>query len=312
MLFVKKSKYIFFICIIVIVSIIGITVAAVTNNQPESYKDTFSETEKDVNEATVPESEEMTEDTVPEMDFNVLKPDLDEEITQEIIYDRMLNAVDYYECVTVKYKSKTRPDDVEHTEAIDTDIPRHISYTTFYDEVNQTEFYSDGEYRYAFYLHDSIKDYFGKPIIRTEYEAEILAVTPRHSINESDGCDEWVYRNDLTNSARSDDTIFPQGPAFLFLSDFEKWEITGETEYLGRRCVELQGSLSDYASGKFKVNSFYMCIDKLTGILLKLECYGDSGELSRFTTVSEIIIDQPEITDARIEAGIEKCKSYDF
>ena len=246
----------------------------------------------------------------PEIEFQVIKADEDEIPTQETVYDRMLNTVDYYECVTVKYKTKTRPDDVEHTESIDTDIPKHISYTTFCDEINVMESYCDGTGIYAYYPKKDATDYYGNARVRTQYETEKLAIEPRYTVDENGESSAW-YRSDLTNSIRSDDTVLPQGPAFLFLSDFEKWEIAGETEYLGRRCVELEGSLSDYASGKFKANSFYMCIDKLTGILLKLECYGDSGELSRYTTVSEIIVDQPEITDARIEAGIEKCKSFD-
>ena len=300
-----KTKIISFVCIVVFVCIIGISAAAITNNQPENNLDSVYSME-------INNGENKPEDIISEKKYAAIKSDLQEEITQQILYDRMLNAVDYFECVSIKYKTKLNENDIEHIESIDSDIPKNISYTTFYDDINQMESYCDGKDINVYYLHNQQKDYFGGANVRTECEMKILETTPRHSINENDGYDEWLYRSDLTNSIRSDDTIFPQGPAFLFLSDFEKWKIIGETDYIGRRCIELQGNLSEYAEEKFNSNSFYMCIDKLTGILLKLECYNKNGEIERYTTVSEINIDQPEITDSKIEAGINKCNAYLF
>ncbi len=308
----KKTLFITIGCVIVIIGIIGVSVAAMTNKQPEEMTNPDL-TEDNLTENDIVEMEEnLQAEVVSEPEFSIFMADPNEEITQEILYNRMLNTVDFFECVSIEYKTKTRADDIEHTESIDSDIPKHISYTTFYDETNQMEGYCDGKDMYVYYLHNKEKDYFGKPHLRTESEMELLATTPRHSINEIDGYDEWVYRNDLTNSIRSDDTIFPQGPAFLYLSDFDKWSVIGETDYLGRKCVELEGSLSDFAGTKFKSNSFYMCVDKLTGILLKLECYDEDGEIKRYTTVSKITIDHPEITDSKIEAGIEKCQALPY
>ena len=308
----NKTKFISIICVVIAALVIGISVTANTDNQPEVTMESIPVTVQVTESPEVPENNGIEEAIIPEFEFTPLSPDPEEKITQEILYDRMLNTVDYYDCVTIKYKMKCRESDVEHTESIDSDISKHISYTTLYDEYDQMEAYCDGKNIYACYLNKAVKDYYGPANVRTEYEMEKLAVTPRHSINEYDGYDEWYYRRDITNSISSSTTILPQGTAFLFLSDFEKWEIVGETEYLGRKCVELQGGLSDYAGEKFNSNGFYMCVDKLTGILLKLECYNGNGDINRYTVVSELIIDQPEITDNNIEIGIEKCKAYGF
>ena len=67
-------------------------------------------------------------------------------------------------------------------------------------------------------------------------------------------------------------------------------------------------SVEDYYREKWGTSQFTLCVDKLTGILLRLEGYNEEGILRKAMIVSEISIDDPEYTGERIDTGIERCE----
>ena len=51
-----------------------------------------------------------------------------------------------------------------------------------------------------------------------------------------------------------------------------------------------------------------MYVDEATGILLMLEGYDENGNVMNFTHVTEIVIDQPEITCANLQKALSQAR----
>lgn len=242
----------------------------------------------------------------------------DEELSQEAIYNRMLNSVDYYDTATVSFANNINSDSREIQVTVDTDLRSHKAFSseTYADSSDGESFedvVSDGNVVIRYNNETGSNVFIGESNKRTAEEDEYLAERPRHYIAEEGfrkGQDVWRHRSDLSNSALSDYCLFPENMAFTYLTDFSVWKITGEKEYLGRNCIVIEGTSGKYA-GKYRNTSFCMCIDEATGILMIFEGYDGNGEVMNYTRVTDIKIDQPEITCVNLERKISNRKNYD-
>lgn len=84
-----------------------------------------------------------------------------------------------------------------------------------------------------------------------------------------------------------------QVSAFAYLMDRELWSITAETEYCGRDCYSIEGTVNESYSSQIGADTFMMYVDKSTGILLMLEAYASNGDVVSLMIVSDITIDAP-------------------
>lgn len=105
---------------------------------------------------------------------------------------------------------------------------------------------------------------------------------------EEDGMPCYRYRRDATNCSLSAYCVDPQELAYSYLADMEKWDIVDDgMEYLGRTCVKIQGTTSDYIAEKHSADHFTMLVDKETGILLDFQATLD-GRVTRYMSVTEL------------------------
>ena len=326
-----KKKSILIIVLVFALLISGISVYALSGsktvgqNQAE-INTKVTETSTEIPAIPEKEPEEITESKAENQLVETAYPSQitkfakDEELTQESIYNRMLNSVDYFDTASVTFTYKSADDKQEHTIVIDTDLRTHKAFQSkteaFWDPNESYEDHiSDGSRVYWYFNNSKTYMDFGPVQIRTAEEDEFLAQTTRHSIGQEDynyGADVWLHRADLTNASLSSYCLLPENYAFTYLTDFTKWGITGKKEYLGRNCIVIEGSVGTYAE-KFGNESFCMYIDEATGILLMLEGYDSDGEVMNFVHVEEIVIDQPEITCANLKEKInfEKYEDYE-
>ena len=108
-----------------------------------------------------------------------------------------------------------------------------------------------------------------------------------------------MHRQNPTNACSANYTIFPQELTFGLLTDFSRWEIVDTAVYLGRDCLLIHGKASPGYGGKLGLQEFSPCVDRKTGILLKMDGTDGTGNSRNFITVAEILIDHPK-TDGNI------------
>lgn len=193
------------------------------------------------------------------------------------IYHMMLNSIDYFDTAEGKMTyalNMEYPIDLE----FQTNIPLKTSYE------NESQFNkSTAEY----YVSDmKIRRIDSQT---KEYTEQVCAQRVEFTVGDNDrfilldnGESVRVSRNDLTNLGVSGNScLFPQTYAFLYLTDFDKWELSKVVEFLGRKCIEIRGENND---------EFVMYIDINTGIMLKLERY-KNGVITGYIKVDSISID---------------------
>ncbi len=282
---------------------------------PAAMEKTEAERERELEEKR---AEELQKDL--SRPSQITKHAEDEELTQESIYNRMLNSIDYFDTASIVFQWRSNQEDFIADVTIDTDLRSHKAFQTRTDLIGEAgESYedevSDGVSVYWYNNVEKTRFGLGAPMVRTQAEEECLAKKPRHYVGTDEydyGMDHWLHRADLTNAGLSSFCLFPENWAFGYLTDFSCWEIMGEIEYLGRKCIEINGSVSGFYTEKFNNTGFKMYVDEATGILLMLEGYNAEGEVENFVHVSEIVIDQPEITCANIETKIVTDKYADY
>jgi len=118
---------------------------------------------------------------------------------------------------------------------------------------------------------------------------------------DNDGIPCYNYRPNGTNCPSASYSLLPQEFAFSYLKNFELWNIRNSgVEYLGRKCVEIEGTPTSYFVEKHNIDSFTMLIDYETGVLLDFTGY-KNGEVTNYVTVIECVFD----SDIKIEEFIE-------
>lgn len=324
----KKKIVLILLAVAIIIS--GITVFALSDSAPTGFE--IPQENENIKIDKVDDADFQTDNiAIAEKKTDLLYADIslpsqitksakDEELTQEAIYNRMLNSIDYFDTASIVYSYKSSRDNNVTKVNIDTDLRSHKAFQSrfeaFWDDKESFEDHvADGTKIYWYFNNSKSYLDFGPVAIRTPQEDEYLANTPRHYIGEEEynmGMDVWLHRADLTNASLASYCLFPENYAFGYLTDFSCWEITGELDYLGRKCIEINGTVDGYYGEKFNNETFCMYVDEATGILLMLEGYNAEGEVENFVHVSEVFIDQPEITCANIETKINTDKYADY
>lgn len=157
----------------------------------------------------------------------------------------------------------------------------------------EIESYSDGEYVTNYYNNEKKYCVMYPSRERMLCEQELPEDMPRVFMETGNDVPSYINRTDPTNTVFGSYCLFPQGFTFGFLTDFNLWEIDGNTQYLDRDCIMLSGWATGSYGEKLGVQTFSMFVDRTTGILLKLEGKDQRGEITTYMTVNSISIDGP-------------------
>ena len=185
---------------------------------------------------------------------------------KEKIYDKMLNSIDYYNSLDISFTTSMLAGD--NLINCQTDIDKAISYQAIYNgDKLLDEIISDGVFLTRVDHTEKTIDpfYFG---IKTRKDDFPIDLSERIEIMP-DGLPCYNYRANITNCTLASFCMFPQEITFNYLKNFDLWEISGNEEYLGRKCVVINGIPTNYPATKHNVDKFTMYVDDETGILMK-------------------------------------------
>ena len=219
--------------------------------------------------------------------------------TQEEVYNKMLNSVDYFSTARVNFTVMYPGDDQTWKYQIETNLDTGIAHgtcTTSIDPNFSQETYADGSNVWEY--DNQAKTVFAAGSIekRHSLEEEWPGLAERYYVDEN-GDPNYCYRSDPTNASGARECLFPQEYAFGYLSDKDLWTVEGSVEYCGRQCFNVVGKVSSSYAAQTGADQFQMYVDQETGILLMLDArYGE--ETVGSVTVSEITIDDPDICRA--------------
>jgi hypothetical protein len=245
---------------------------------------TYAETTETLPAETVPVTENS--DTA-EYVINTV----DDELTQDAIYDRMLNTVDYFENARGSFVTDMINTQSKSTVEFVTDLNEGISYEKLSGSDNDTEtLYKDG--RVSTY-NNTEKTVLN--LICGEYEEDAEKLSGENRIStESDGSKSYYYRYNSTNLPYAKLALLPQEMTFGLLSDFSLWDLCGSTTYLGRDCEVISGTASEEYGSRLNTAEFELYVDRSTGIILKYEGFSSDGELSGYIYMQDISIDSDD------------------
>lgn len=211
------------------------------------------------------------------------------------IYNKMLNSIDFFSTVelsAIVHMGATEKLTIDYYSNLDTSSAYEAVYDSgkliretfaktgnyFLNSVNHIEKTYDNNYLGIYKRSDT-------PYIPLEERIVYFEET-------KDGLPGYTYRRNITNCPLASYSIVPQEITFSYLADFERWNITNDnTEFLGRKCVEIEGTPTPYTGKKHNCQSFKMLVDEATGILLKFEGY-QNGSISTYITATKCIIDE--------------------
>lgn len=223
------------------------------------------------------------------------------------IYNNVLNCVDFYDAVrgsfTTTFIRSGEPVCVDYA----VDIPAQVSIESIsgsaedltqvcVDETVYTfnraaglfscNYYAsqlDTVYRSSEVLQNICLPHGAKPAF---YKAGVPVY--ERVFTAPDGERGYNYRPDITNTAFACASIYPQSLVMALMSDFDYWEVTDVTDYLGRQCIVISGTVADadYAK-KIRSDSFSFVFDLQTGIMLDFKGYS-GGEISHSITTQDI------------------------
>ncbi len=210
------------------------------------------------------------------------------------IYNKMLNTVDYINCMCLTMKTSMLYEYITTVE-FSMDIDAGVSYESVkHEDTVISETYSrDGNMVFV----DNTNRTYENNYLPT-YSREDTPYIPLGDriVNGDDGLPCYSYRRNITNCPLASYCIVPQEITFSYLKDFDKWEIVQEdATYLGRDCICIEGVPSPYIAEKHGIDSFCMTVDRQSGILLSF--YGlKNGEIVCYTLVTECSFEnRPEI-----------------
>lgn len=209
------------------------------------------------------------------------------------IYNKMLNTIDHFNTVELSVNIHLSGDDL--TVNSYADIDRSLAYEAVYDRNRLTsetfcgsenDFLTIVDHNQKTYSRQYLKKYrrADSPYIPLE---ERIITSP----DTGDGLPCYCYRVNATNCPMASFSMLPEGLAFSYLSDFERWSIAEDgVDYLGRSCVKITGTTKPSSAEKHNNDSFMMLVDKNTGILMKFEGYKNGG-ISGYITVTKCTVD---------------------
>ena len=250
---------------------------------------------------TVPETDSNTADTSVDVDIGKTTaaeistekafPGESEKISdpKAAIYNRMLNTIDYFNSLSAKMETSMLNNEIATVE-YNTNINSGESYQKVsVGEKTMTEAY--GRNDSMINVNNTSGQYL---VMRGQMfgrdDAPYIPLDKR-IVTENDGMPCYYYRKNITNCSYASYSIFPQEFTFSYLKDFELWDITDDNaDYLGRKCVKIEGVPSSYIAEKHNIDNFTMIVDSQTGILMQFTGTKD-GEVSRYMKITDISLE---------------------
>ena len=250
---------------------------------------------------TVPETDSNTADTSVDVDIGKTTaaeistekafPGELEKISdpKAAIYNRMLNTIDYFNALSATMETSMLNNEIATVE-YNTNINSGESYQKVsVGEKTMTETY--GRNDSMINVNNTSGQYLvmqGQMFGRDD--APYIPLEKR-IVTEDDGMPCYYYRKNITNCSYASYSIFPQEFTFSYLKDFELWDITDDNaDYLGRKCVKIEGVPSSYIAEKHNIDNFTMIVDSQTGILMQFTGTKD-GEVSRYMKITDISLE---------------------
>ena len=188
-----------------------------------------------------------------------------EEITKKSIFFKMLNTIDYFDTAEGSIEI-CNEGDMKTSE---------FACNLLTAEIHEYYSSSNGEFYEVFKERKLINKGLGSCNIE---EAVPIPDNERITVAE-DGINCYAYRADPTNTPTAREGLQPQELTFNFMTVEDNWDITGETIFLGRDCVVIEGSTNDYAEEKLGVYTFKFTVDKETGVLMKYDGFDADGNI---------------------------------
>ena len=250
---------------------------------------------------TVPETDSNTADTSVDVDIGKTTaaeistekafPGELEKISdpKAAIYNRMLNTIDYFNSLSAKMETSMLNNEIATVE-YNTNINSGESYQKVsVGEKTITEAY--GQNDSMINVNNTSGQYL---VMRGQMfgrdDAPYIPLEKR-IVTEDDGMPCYYYRKNITNCSYASYSIFPQEFTFSYLKDFALWDITDDNaDYLGRKCVKIEGVPSSYIAEKHNIDNFTMIVDSQTGILMQFTGTKD-GEISRYMKITDISLE---------------------
>lgn len=227
-----------------------------------------------------------------------------EEITKKSIFFKMLNTIDYFDTaegsIEICDEGKMRTSEF----ACNLLTADSYEYVVWNNEVFENYSSSNGELYEVCNDRKSITASLGSCNIE---EAVPIPDNERITVAD-DGINCYSHRADPTNTLTAREGLQPQELTFNFMTVEDNWDITGETKFLGRDCVVIEGSTNDYAEEKLGVYTFKFTVDTETGVLMKYDGFDADGNIISYSKFNEITFNSdPEIKKFNPEeyAGFE-------
>lgn len=219
------------------------------------------------------------------------------------IYDRMLNAVHYYDEVALTF---TYPYGRVSC-AYDMKNGRYISHETPTDGFPKTIICDGFTVLNAVDAEPIWWEISAPPVL--ENTVPFTDVAKAITI-DGDGMLNYNGHADFLGPAFAGYCLDPQNLAFRFLKDFSMWEIDEECAYLGRTCICITGKINDFESSRVGGTAFTMLADKESGILLRLTVRKDATAYD-YVCVTELSFDHADIPTLE-ELGKELSSFYAY
>ncbi len=208
--------------------------------------------------------------------FAVLSDDAALSDPKAVIYEKMLNAIDYYNTLKLSFTGTMVRNSVFECY---TDIDSNYAYEAEYvDGELVEETLCDGQNIWNI-EHESKEYNTAYTSVYTREDAEYIPLSER-IVREEDGILGYRYRRNATNCTfAADYTMFPQALAYNCLENFDNWKIEKSLDYLDRTCTYISGTLDSFNAERWGGENFFMLVDSETGVLMML-----TGELDDVQT----------------------------
>lgn len=216
----------------------------------------------------------------------------DEEITKKSIFFKMLNTIDYFNTAEGSIEICNEGDIRTSEFACNLLTADAYEYSIWGDEIYEDYSSSNGEFYKVLKECKLINKGLGACNIE---EAVPIPDSERITVAE-DGINCYAYRADPINAPTAREGLQPQELTFNFMTVEDNWDITGETTYLDRDCVVIEGHTNDYAEEKLGVYTFEFTVDKETGVLMKYDGFDADGNIVSYSRFTELTFNSnPEI-----------------
>lgn len=217
------------------------------------------------------------------------------EFSKEELYEKITNAVDYFQTVQGSYIEETkgyaRKDEYKLRLG-----DRAASYVKSFTKVPQTDQWgrehvisaSDGNL-----ITMSVQD---KKYWEQKYE-QIEKQSPQEikkRITEARKKEPYVAiarRIDIPFAANG---IFQADAYANFFRDFSKWNIVNQHEmYKGNDTIVVRGEFTGANAKKFQAKTFHYWFDRNTGLVLKYENRNEQGEVVGYLETESFVVNAP-------------------